>query len=805
MSLNLEEIQLKIERSAIEEGRRQWLDSQRVNPEDTTKSFSDTLVGRNLLHRGINQLAALIDMYRSGEPGRRLTAGVKLMFHLVPDLKDIAFIAMSMTLNEAFNNTIDDKYRDLTRLCRTIGSAIQDHINFLMWKTDNVNEYYYFIRTVVKSHKIREKLCKFMMKRDLQEKRIDLEEELLAAMGAFLVTTIVTDLGLVYIHEDQYQRGLSRRILLPDPKVISYVKDANISIGDYRANYYPMVCPPRPWQSTTNGGYLLNNGSKGGLRIRFIKSSKEHNLVAENHGLSRKFAAADYLGQVPWCINRDMLQIVDKLIGTNHPLMPPTPDSVTSRIPPKPWSTAAEKAALSREVIREWRWKARKVYEDVMTNAAKSSRIRILKIHQVAMKFVSFDKIYFPHNIDFRGRYYPIPRWLNPQGDDFAKSLLMFGEDTPIEQGESARWFKIHGANLYGLDKEPFEKRVMWVDQNHTRIIQLAENPLDIDWWIDADSPWQFLAWALEYRKVANGAKTTRLPVDLDGSCNGLQHLSAVLRDSVGCRSVNLCATDKPQDVYKEVALVVEQLLPPDSVWKGKVTRKVVKRNVMTTPYGVSRWGMRDQLHKELPGVVDGLDKSWKKTSAELVEYIDKAIRIVLSKAKELMDWYQDISTVILGNNQRVTWVTPDGLLVIQDYRKTDTKRIEFICGTQKINLFLTTEDRNPMAQNVKKNVNAFSPNITHSLDASHMTLAIEALKKQGIRLFKGVHDSFGVPPFYVASLSEILRESLVDLYNNFDPIQELSRKVPSDQIPQVPSKGDMNINEVKEAVYAFS
>ena len=39
----------------------------------------------------------------------------------------------------------------------------------------------------------------------------------------------------------------------------------------------------------------------------------------------------------------------------------------------------------------------------------------------------------------------------------------------------------------------------------------------------------------------------------MDGSCNGLQNFSAMLRDEVGGKAVNLIPSDKPQDVYMEV------------------------------------------------------------------------------------------------------------------------------------------------------------------------------------------------------------------------------------------------------------
>ena len=83
-----------------------------------------------------------------------------------------------------------------------------------------------------------------------------------------------------------------------------------------------------------------------------------------------------------------------------------------------------------------------------------------------------------------------------------------------------------------------------------------------------------------------------------DGSCNGLQHYAALGRDSLGAASVNLVPADRPQDVYSEIAAIVERKRQEDAergvaaaiACEGFVRRKVIKQTVMTTVYGVTRW-----------------------------------------------------------------------------------------------------------------------------------------------------------------------------------------------------------------------
>jgi DNA-directed RNA polymerase len=43
------------------------------------------------------------------------------------------------------------------------------------------------------------------------------------------------------------------------------------------------------------------------------------------------------------------------------------------------------------------------------------------------------EKMYFPHNLDFRGRSYPVPPHLNHLGADINRSMLMFYEVTNLQ------------------------------------------------------------------------------------------------------------------------------------------------------------------------------------------------------------------------------------------------------------------------------------------------------------------------------------------------------------------------------------
>ena len=155
--------------------------------------------------------------------------------------------------------------------------------------------------------------------------------------------------------------------------------------------------------------------------------------------------------------------------------------------------------------------------------------------------------------------------------------------------------------------------------EKEAEIADSADNPLTGNrWWLKADDPWQCLAACRELTNALRSpdptAYVSHLPIQQDGTCNGLQHYAALGGDLVGASQVNLAKGDKPADVYTAVADVVNKRIDADltsgtateselhaaQALKGKVTRKVVKQTVMTTVYGVTFIGAKRQIERQL-------------------------------------------------------------------------------------------------------------------------------------------------------------------------------------------------------------
>jgi DNA-directed RNA polymerase len=92
----------------------------------------------------------------------------------------------------------------------------------------------------------------------------------------------------------------------------------------------------------------------------------------------------------------------------------------------------------------------------------------------------------------------------------------------------------------------------------------------------------------------------------MDATCNGLQHLSAMVNDFVLAEKVNLLKStenDNPRDLYSEVIPHIKQEILEASksyehtnLERINVERCLVKRGLMTITYGATERGIYDQI-----------------------------------------------------------------------------------------------------------------------------------------------------------------------------------------------------------------
>jgi DNA-directed RNA polymerase len=824
------------------------------------KARAERMMGRNedagsadnnpyakaIFNRYVMPLAAIIKAdITTKKPGRN-QAHVTLLEPMDPEA--IAFLAVRAVLNDLLNG---GKFRangdgDTTAMVEimgrnvmtTIGKVVYHELMLSMFSEEAPELFYTLVndlgRRLSKSERHRLNVFRIKMK----EAGIPVPEWGAAGtqqIGAYLLDQLAT-LGMVDIDKrsmaaataKQVRNSINVRLSEDCLDLVSQIKEMVAETTPY---YLPCIEQPKDWVSIMDGGYHTNDMRR--MSPFCIKSQGAWSEVAE-HDLTRVFAAINALQRVEWQVNGQMLDTIrqvarhfdmDEIISQAENPAPLAPDWLSDGMKQDDMSPdEVEQFKIWKRAKREW-------YTQMKLRGTKFGRF--VTATGVAQKFRSFDKLHFVYFADFRGRLYVQTTGISPQGSDMQKALIRFAKGEPLDSVDAERWFCINGANKFGYDKATLDDRVKWCKDHEANILSFAADPISNRGWQDADSPLQFLAWCFEYAEWFKHPETfvSHLPVGMDGSCNGLQNFSAMLRDEIGGKATNLTPSALPNDIYGNVADVTMLLLRrtdprsvPDAdeddaesmrarnkaelankhrlMWlKHGITRSLVKRSVMTLPYGSTRFSCADFIVGDYlkEGKAPEFSREEYGAAAQfLSHFVWEAIGEVVVKATDAMEWLQKNTKTILSQDTGVRWMTPIGFPVIQYYQEQDLHRINTkLCGNTKIRVNQDSQDK-PSLSNHK---NGIAPNFIHSHDAAHMKLVILAAAAEGMALAM-IHDDFGTHARNAATLYRIIREQFVAMYEGHDPLADLAAAY---ELTSPPEKGSLDLRQVLISPYFFS
>ncbi|RNF07576.1 putative mitochondrial DNA-directed RNA polymerase [Trypanosoma rangeli] len=556
--------------------------------------------------------------------------------------------------------------------------------------------------------------------------------------------------------------------------------------------------------------------------------------------------ALDAISRVPWRISKYMLHVQEAIVregygfGKIRPAFYPLHYCAKSRGDISYDTTENVDGSADCEV---YNLQQRREYETQQDedwkslSEQRSNRIHYLQALRQARSLVQFSHIYFPNSMDFRGRMYPLPGRLNHTGSDPFRALLEYAEPKPL--GETGLyWLKVHLANKMGMSKLSFDERVHYVNEHIEDVVRSAESPFHGDkWWQEAAEPMQCLMACKELAdalKCSQGATNflSRIPVAVDGSYNGLQHYSAIGRDAFGAQLVNLVPSERPADAYTGILREMMRSITADAekdspvaqrclgTGKGQdcnhVKRKTIKRPIMTQVYGVTGYGMSEQILDELvkQNKNHGL---WTSTDMrEMADYLREkvleSLGITFRETQNCRRWITDVTNLIWESQPAelrtaLCWTTPLGLVVRQPYkvRKEMTLFTPHGCSRVPGDAFSAAS---------RKQLTAIAPNLIHSLDATH--LAMTAIEMQNIGLsMMAVHDSYWTYACDLPVLSKVLRQQFVTLYSKYDPLWELKEQWEEAYfmdlrrhgtlLPDPPKRGDLDLSVVLDSPYFFS
>ena len=632
-------------------------------------------------------------------------------------------------------------------------------------------------------------------------------------VGAWLLDQLVK-LGMVVM--ELPRPGPGRRPPLGvylSAEVADMIEHTKHNFSLIRPTYGPCVEPPKPWTSWNEGGWHTK-----ALRRMLpypVKASGPARELLRTHDMPIVLNCLNALQAVRWQVNARVFRVVEQIsqIRNVGELVLGEPEGKPG--PPAWFDSIGDKERTPEQEQEFLDWKAAMTAWYTTAKLQRTAKQRFATTLRAAREYMDYPALHFVYFCDSRGRVYPLGQGINPQGSDVQKGLLRFAEGKKVVAGtEAAGWFLYNGANLWGFDKGTPEERIAWHQDKIELLLAIADDPIENQQWLDADNPVQFLAWCFEFERLQRrGHVRSKLPVALDGSCSGLQHFSAMLRDEVGGAAVNLTYSPEMNDIYRAVAEVAAEAMKqaePDEngyreAWLAHgINRSVTKRSVMTTSYGVTKRSAIRYVIDDYLRVHDFIiPREHYKAASYLMDFVWPAISAVIIKGKQAMSWLDKAGKQIIkekgDTDGAITWVTPSGFLASQAYYDYEEHNVATkLYGHARVKVLVESEDPSGVQHS-----QGLSPNFIHSMDASHLHLVTAKMAEliPGASLAM-IHDSFGTHAADTQTLYNVLRDEFVKMYEEHDPLQEFADKY---GLPDPPSKGKLDLNQVRSSLYVFS
>lgn len=574
----------------------------------------------------------------------------------------------------------------------------------------------------------------------------------------------------------------------------------------------PMVFKPLEWSDDHKGGQLLMS-KKDSYSIITGSLMEGHSLL--NRGLIYK--TVNILSSLEFTVNTDLLDYLETSEGQNF---------------------------INIEIKK----------------MDKSEHLQFKYTLDLAKTFYKI-KFYLTLKCDWRGRLYVTPFYLNYQGSEFNKSLVYMAKGEKLNE-KGYEKMCIYGATLFNEDsmgRKNNNQKLEWTKNNLEKICKI-----DFDFIQKAENKWLFLAFCLIMKKYREDKNCiVNFPIYIDATCSGIQHVGAMIEDLDLAKSVNLIfdkKNDEVQDIYTSLLEPINKEIKRVGLTDENypnlrfivLTREESKPGIMTKTYNVTLKGMAGQLVKV------SLKTMWKKEFDEktqteynkfyivlpyegsdkeillsykdifkIAEIIEKNIFSKYTALEKVYTYFKDICKVMNSLNLPVTWFTPAGTVVTQQYFKTNENKLSYYYGG-KAKVMILRENTKELDK--RGQVNGIIPNVIHSLDASHLLKIIISAKEKNINYVLPIHDCFGTHPNDVDKLFDLLKIEFVKLYANEKFLtkfhKDIKQSIKNNQgqfikkkgfekvtmpdlnrsfyFPVIPEHGEFNINEILDSKYMF-
>lgn len=795
--------QTDLEREMVELGKgRYW---SAVNKAREQGLESTVGPGHRLLSESVLEMTKAVKSWvaeaNTSRPGRR-HAAIKYMSKLQP--KVVAAITSRCILD------CISQQKKITSTAIKVARLLEDEVKFLYLK-EHEPALWKHIHRQLDRHKSYDTKAKFIKNTANYNKVIlgGWPKKDAVAVGMVCIELLRQSTGLIDIVTRKARTGRSVTMVTATPDLMEWIKKAHKHNELLKPVLLPMTEPPIDWGQQRTGGYLDKSLINSELVTTRSKSYKDE---LEQLGMPKVYNCINKLQRTGFVVDKPQLEVM-RHFWNQGLTVGGLPSPEDNPLPTKPLDIET-----NPDTRKEWKKAAAKVHFE--NERQQSKRLQVAKVFWLADKF-KYATLYYPHVLDFRARVYPKPYFLQPQGPSYAKSLLRFKKGMPILDDNAASWLAMYVANSWGEDKKPFNERMKWVEENTSMIQRIAADPLRNREWEDADDPWPFLSCCREWASFLGEGLgfVSNLPIPQDATTQGLQIYAKILLDPVAGLATNVLPSDRPNDLYQQVAdTVIAKLAHHPNPYASKwlafgIDRSTTKRQAMTLTYGSVFFSCKEYTtewfyDKLREGRVNVFGDETYRPCNFLAEVIWESISEVVKSARLGMDWLREVASICMDNDTMIRWFTPLGFLVKMDYPVMGKYEVKTTIGTAiRQHRYRMPKDN----MNKRKNVNSIAANLIHSYDGAGGLLgeAVHLATEQGIDDFKMQHDCGAVHAANSGIFAGCVRQAAVNIFtpNLFQDFkQQIVAQLPSGvTIPEPPERGNMDLSQVLDSQYYWN
>lgn len=409
--------QVIAEKKMLETGASKFLKNQEAL---ALTQGDSTAVGYSIITQCINPVGDVLGRYLT-----EISLGrAKTFAQAVHALKEITdkndLIDIDRVVAAALAAMVDAAMQDNQTKVKTInmiGKALEDEARWTLldkelkewknWKVDNYKEnhkQYTNMRTgmIYSMNKFAEEEGKGVFEPWSQDKK---------ETTGLLMYSLITDSTGIFEEVYSTTNGKTRITLRFNDSSKEFIEEFNKELASTICQYRPMFTQPLDWTEYTNGGYHS-------IRLPFVKNATYKD--AESMDFSEQMSAVNKLQKTAWTIDTKMLNLFTILSVAGK--------DVKSSSGKVLWYTVEQLDAPERKAIlddetqkdtEEYKIElknykqARK--ETIETNIKRGSKFRVQQeALRIANEYKEHSELFFPYQVDFRGRIYPVPRNLEP-------------------------------------------------------------------------------------------------------------------------------------------------------------------------------------------------------------------------------------------------------------------------------------------------------------------------------------------------------------------------------------------------------